>query len=198
MEVTSTQDIAMDRLKLGKNTVVLAERQNKGRGQYDRRFSSDTGGLYMSVGLSFDKGKLNFAEDLTVTLGHCVKMAIENLCNITCTIKLPNDILIEGKKVCGILTEARDGDKFIVVFGIGVNVKNDLPAELMGIATSLKNHCETPPTIERLAEEILANMAKVFDLGEMEHVIDEGDLGYFSECSGLTTLDWYREMRFRE
>lgn len=142
--VDSTQKVAK---KLGyddvpEGTVVIAEEQLNGRGRLDRSFHSPKGtGVWMSIILR-PRIPLDKAPQLTLIAAVAVVQAIEECTSIVPHIKWPNDILINGKKVIGILTELQAEPDRIhsIIVGIGINVnqqKADFPLELQEIATSL-------------------------------------------------------------
>lgn len=125
-------------------TVIIADSQTKGRGRYSRSYFSPSGGLYMSIILRPEV--LNFENPTSVTAFAAVAVceAIESISEKTPEIKWVNDILIDGKKVCGILTEAvtdfESGSLDWIVLGIGINVyikTEDFPDDLQTSATSI-------------------------------------------------------------
>ena len=116
---TSTNDIAFER---GAGHIVCAASQSEGRGRLGRAYSCEEGGLYFSVATQFPCEPAECMA-LPAVAALCVQQALGS----GAKIKWPNDIFIDGKKVCGILTESR-GDT--VVFGFGINLKNPLPADL--------------------------------------------------------------------
>lgn len=129
--------------------VAVAKCQTKGRGRNGRSYVSNDGGVYMSFLLTPD---LPFEKIPVITLlsGLCVKKAIESTADVSCGIKWPNDCLINGRKVCGILAEAtmNAGGIENIVVGIGINVNNEsFPDEIKDIATSL--YLETGKRFER-------------------------------------------------
>lgn len=125
-------------------TVILSEEQTGGRGRYGRTFSSPKGtGVYLSLLL---RPKCTAVEmtDFTAWVAVAVADAIEECCGVTPQIKWTNDLVLGGKKICGILTElGLDGDSGeldYVVVGIGVNVnqkQEDFPPEIAEMATSI-------------------------------------------------------------
>lgn len=144
-ETTSTNDIveklARDGVKEG--VVVFAESQTRGRGRLGRKWISPARkGLWFSVLLRPDL-RPQEATQLTVASATALRRAIESETGLQPEIKWPNDILIRGKKVAGILTELSaevDRVKHIIL-GIGIDVNldaNEFPAELKKTATSLK------------------------------------------------------------
>lgn len=151
-------------------TVILAEHQTAGRGRKGRAFFSPPGcGLYMSVIL---RERLTAArvELLTSAAAVAVANAIEGLVPAAVQIKWVNDLLIDGKKVCGILTEGAPnaaGEYDFAVIGIGVNISTvDFPPELDAVASSLLRACGTAPDRAALAAAILHALETV--LADME------------------------------
>ena len=125
-------------------TVIIADSQTKGRGRYSRSYFSPSGGLYMSIILRPEV--LNFENPTSVTAFAAVAVceAIESISEKTPKIKWVNDVLIDEKKVCGILTEAvtdfESGSLDWIVLGIGIIVyikTEDFPDDLQTSATSI-------------------------------------------------------------
>ena len=104
-------------------TVVLAESQSEGRGRMGRRFESPAGaGVYLSVLLRPDCPPAELVT-LTAWAAAAVCEALERCCGVYPRIKWTNDLLLNGRKLCGILTElVMDGDTPCVVLGVGLNV----------------------------------------------------------------------------
>lgn len=149
---------------------VLAEQQTGGRGRCGRTFVSPGGqGLYLSVLLRPDCA-LDEISALTAWTAVAVCEALETLCGITPGIKWPNDIILEGRKLCGILTEleveAESGRLRHVVAGIGINVSqgaDDFGPEVAPIAISLAQALEQVPRRAELAAAVLAAMDRLYD-----------------------------------
>jgi BirA family biotin operon repressor/biotin-[acetyl-CoA-carboxylase] ligase len=164
-QTTSTNDVieklARDGVKEG--VVVFAESQTKGRGRLGRKWISPARkGLWFSILLRPDLRPQETTQ-LTVASATALRRAIFSETNLQPEIKWPNDILIGGKKVAGILTElSAELDRVKhVILGIGVDVNlnaNELPPELRKSATSLK--IESGKTIDRadLAAAILREL----------------------------------------
>lgn len=155
---------------------LVAREQTAGRGRLGRTFCSPDGGLYFSVllRLPFSLAHIN---RITLAASVAVCQAIENLCGIQPGIKWVNDIFMNGKKLCGILTEAsvegESGAVDFVVLGIGLNVRlmNDLPPEIQDIAGALAQYC-TPPLRAVLVAEILKQLEKTILLLEDDHFLE--------------------------
>lgn len=169
----STNRTAKEYAVRGEECLVLAEQQNAGRGRYNRGFVSEKGGLYMSLCLKVDKERLeriakegNEDDNGTFALGErlirypveageAVAKALGTVFDEKFEIKLPNDVLLDKKKVVGILIEAIHHDEDIfLVFGIGVNLTNPLPKEL-DMAANLLDLTGKQPPMERVCAEIV-------------------------------------------
>ena len=122
--------------------VVFAEHQTTGRGQRGNRWESAAGkGLWFSI-LLRPKIDLASSPQLTAWAAEAVSGAIQNEFSLTPTIKPPNDVQIDGRKIAGVLVEMRAQEKaaHLAIAGIGVNVnqsREDFPKELQSRAISL-------------------------------------------------------------
>lgn len=168
-KVDSTQKIAHRLATDGavEGTVVVAEEQTLGRGRLDRRWHSPKyTGIWMSIILKPNL-PMHKAPQLTLVTAVAVVQAIEDITGLQPQIKWPNDILINGKKVTGILTELQaDADRInAIIIGIGINVNQkleDFPDELLEIATSLS--VESGQVISRagLMQAVFARLEKLY------------------------------------
>lgn len=174
-ETTSTNDEAKRRAAAtSERFVVIADRQTAGRGRLSRGFSSPAGaGLYMSAVV---RPSLTLADcgKITAYAGVVTARAVEKLCGEKVQIKWVNDLYMNGKKICGILTESsmslESGTPEYAVVGIGVNVLGGaLPDFLKDVATSVE--AESGKRIDRneLAALILDG------LSDMDAEIEKGD-----------------------
>jgi len=164
-ETTSTNDVieklARDGVKEG--VVVFAESQTKGRGRLGRKWMSPARkGLWFSVLLRPDLRPQETTQ-LTVASATALVRAIRSHAGLKPEIKWPNDILIRGKKVAGILTElSAEVDRIKhVILGIGVDVNlsaTEFPPELRRNATSLKIETGKPVSRPELAVAILREL----------------------------------------
>jgi BirA family biotin operon repressor/biotin-[acetyl-CoA-carboxylase] ligase len=157
----STQRLLGDEHSEG--AVAVTEEQTEGRGRLGRRWLSPPGvSLLFSILLEPPVESPRLPE-LSLVAGEACAGAIAAVAGLTPEIKLPNDILIGGRKTAGILAEAREGR---VVLGIGVNVNvpaGDLPSEVDRPATSLL--VETGHVVDRaeLLVEILDRLERGYD-----------------------------------
>ena len=137
---TNTELTELIRQGAAEGTVVLARQQTAGRGRMGRSFQSPAGlGLYGSVLL---RSSPEDAPRIPALAATAVRRAIRRSCGLSCGIKWPNDLVLSGRKVCGILAEALPGPEgsLWVVVGIGINVcqrREDFLPELRETAASL-------------------------------------------------------------
>jgi BirA family biotin operon repressor/biotin-[acetyl-CoA-carboxylase] ligase len=206
-QTTSTNDVieklARDGVKEG--VVVFAESQTKGRGRLGRKWISPAHkGLWFSILLRPDL-RPQEATQLTVASATALRRAIQNETGLSPEIKWPNDILIGGKKVAGILTELSaevDRVKHIIL-GIGLDVNLDageLPAELRKTATSLKIEAGEMVSRAELAAAILRELD--FDYaricgGKFSAVADEWESHCTTIGKNVTVLIGDRKIRGR-
>jgi len=142
---TSTNDVAMElaaRKKNPEGIVVIADTQTKGRGRFGRKWISPPGvNCYFTVILrpSVPQNDLTL---FTLMAAVATVSAIREFTGLKAEIKWPNDILLNGKKTGGILTESRSarGRIGLMAIGIGININmslNDLPEDIRSFSTSL-------------------------------------------------------------
>lgn len=165
--VDSTNTIAKDMASQGakEGKVIIASEQSKGRGRMGRTFySPQETGIYFSIIL---RPKLNLEDSLliTSTAAVIVAEAMEKIAPVEAKIKWVNDIFINKKKVCGILTEAaidlENGCLEYAVLGIGININTNIfPKEISSLAGSLfDKKPNDSPIRSLLLAEILNKMA---------------------------------------
>lgn len=121
-------------------TLVVADKQVAGRGRRGRNWDSPSGtGIFMTLMLKPEINPNN-ASMLTLVAALAVAKAIKDVTGLDARIKWPNDIVINGKKICGILTEMSAQFDYInhIVIGIGINVHNEaFPEEISAVAGSI-------------------------------------------------------------
>ena len=153
----STMDIARELARKGcpDFTVVIAETQTSGRGRMDRNWWSPQGGLYFTLVL---RPHIPPVMSPLVNFGAAFVLArtLQEFCGVDARVKWPNDVLIHGRKVSGMLSEmeaAGDQVSFVNI-GIGINMNNDLPPDLP-YATSIKNISGKPYSRKAFLAEFL-------------------------------------------
>ncbi len=182
-QTTSTNDIIerLARDKVREGAVVFAESQTKGRGRLGRSWLSPAGkGLWFSI-LLRPSLRPDETTRLTIASATALRRAIACQTGLDPKIKWPNDILIKGLKVAGILTElhAELDQVQYVILGIGVDVnldEADFPPELRGLATSLKIESGRPVSRSELAASILRELDADYERlrsGQFAAIADE-------------------------
>lgn len=156
-ELPSTNEKAKDlaRERVVPWIVISAEKQTAGYGKERVPWFSPKGGLYFSIVLP--KSKIEDLQTLTILAAFIVAKTIKNNFSLEPLIKLPNDVLINQKKVCGILTENVIGKEVkSSVIGVGLNTNIDkFPKELEDEATSLKMELGREVDNEKLLKQIV-------------------------------------------
>jgi BirA family biotin operon repressor/biotin-[acetyl-CoA-carboxylase] ligase len=148
-------------------TVVVAEAQTAGIGRHGHSWYSESGGgLYLSIIL-----RLPLAPDalpvLTMALGLATQRAVDDIAGVACDLRWPNDLLLNEKKLAGIMMQAIDlpGTKGALVAGIGLNVNQpEFPPDLRTIATSLRIETGQEHSKQALLDRIVAESLKYASL----------------------------------
>lgn len=192
-EIDSTNNYAKQLALSGgeDGTVILAEQQTAGRGRMDRAFASPKGlGIYLSVLLRPDLPPERLMP-VTALAGVAVCRAVSEVCGLELGLKWPNDPVLHGKKLCGILTElsleAETGRLQYLVLGIGLNVHQkpeEFPPELREMATSLDQALTEPVSRPRLAAALIREVDRLYQTlydGEMQEDLEE----YRRRCVNL-------------
>ena len=188
LEVTeSTNSYALDLAKRGATpgTVVIADSQTDGRGRLKRSWLSPPGmGLYFSLILQPDLAAQDLPK-ITLAAGLAICKAVAVECAVFPQIKWPNDILMAGRKLGGILTEtgtsqSPDFDqKTLVVVGVGLNLyepEDGFPAALKERATSLVRYTDKKIVPEKLLEQCISeleNVVKRLEKGDFPTILGE-------------------------
>jgi BirA family biotin operon repressor/biotin-[acetyl-CoA-carboxylase] ligase len=126
--VESTQNVARNLLlDCSKNVIVLAEMQTAGRGRHGRRWVSESRkNVYLSIGFLKVRSKISLG-DYVVHLAENIAATFNKNFAITLDVKAPNDLLLNGTKVCGMLAETFEDN---LVIGIGMNLSYDATLQL--------------------------------------------------------------------
>jgi BirA family biotin operon repressor/biotin-[acetyl-CoA-carboxylase] ligase len=166
-ETGSTNDVVhrLAQASEPEGTVVFAESQSAGRGQFGREWDSRAGlGLWFSI-LLRPQWPAHQITQITPMVAVSVADTVIASAGIAVVIKPPNDIYFEGRKLGGILTEARTGSNPYAVVGIGINVNHsaaDFPDSLAARATSLAQIVGWAIDREVLAAQLLSNLGSIY------------------------------------
>ncbi|MBU0683900.1 MAG: biotin--[acetyl-CoA-carboxylase] ligase [Candidatus Omnitrophica bacterium] len=184
--VSSTNDTAYELAEKGEpeGTIVIAEGQTCGKGRMGRKWLSPKGkGIYLSIILRPDM-EIDRIPSITLVMALSVQRTIKKMCDINAGIKWPNDILINGRKVCGILTEMKaqpDVADFLIV-GIGMNInaeKKQIPPEAVSLKMEIGREINRTSFLRCLLEEIEKDYKKIKR---------EGFPSLRDECRKLSTV----------
>ena len=152
-------------------TVLIAGRQTGGRGRLGRSFASPEGGLYLSV-LFRPACSLEQAASLSALAALAVCRAVRDAAGVAPGIKWPNDVVLNGKKLCGILAESvlgSDGARLIVGIGVNGNLRlEDFPEDLRQTACSLLSETGKPVDLRALEERLIREMDALYAAWEAD------------------------------
>lgn len=177
----------------GQGALVVADMQTAGRGRRGRTWSSPAGTnvyftLILKPELTPDKASM-----LTPVMGLAVAEGIRRTCGLEAQIKWPNDIVMNGKKVCGMLAEMSLEQDFIhyIVIGVGINVGlQEFPEEIADTATCLQKECGKK--VPRA--ELIANIMKAFE-EYYEAFTKQGELSGLMEQYNRLLVNNSREVK---
>lgn len=187
-------------------TVIIANEQTAGRGRKGRSFFSPKNtGIYMSIILNPESLLLESSLKITIATAVAISNAIDELCNKNTQIKWVNDIFLNNKKICGVLTEAitdfETGSIENIVVGIGINFNTlNFPEDLSHIAGSIFSEDITPINRNQLISKIINNLMKIIENLDDSEIIKiyknksfliEKDIIYYKKNSALqgTVID---------
>ena len=174
-------------------TLVVADMQTAGRGRRGRSWSSPPGtNIYYTLILK-PKIEPDKASMLTPVMGLAVAEGIRRTCGLDAMIKWPNDIVIGGKKVCGMLAEMSVEQDFIhyVVIGVGINVgQQDFPEEIAATATSLTRECGTKVPRGELIVMVMKAFEEYYDI-----FLKSGNLSGLTGTYNSLLVNYGRQVR---
>ncbi|MDQ6953644.1 MAG: biotin--[acetyl-CoA-carboxylase] ligase [Mariprofundaceae bacterium] len=167
--IDSTNQEAMRQLEGGvqSGTVIVAEQQSAGRGRLGRVWHTVEDALAMSIIFRPDLPPEKISQ-LSLVTAVALQQTLANYC-ADIRIKWPNDLLIHGAKVSGILTEMRTQQKHVdgVVIGLGVNLKQPQkgwPSDIQQQVTDIQSHCMQPISRTTCAMQILTSLDHWYDI----------------------------------
>lgn len=162
-ETDSTQDAAR-RLKAGAGDVIVAGRQTAGRGRMSRRWA-DTANQGVAITVVLPRASQETAGTLAIAAAVAAAQTAERILGRGVGIKWPNDVVVEGRKLAGVLIEQADERALV---GVGMNVLQEgWPDDLAARAVSLKQLGATVSRIKVLCE-LLERMNQAFEMAERE------------------------------
>ena len=122
--VNSTNDIAIRLIRNTNNKfgIIIADKQKKGRGQHGKKWISNKGNLFVSIFFSLEKINMSL-QQLTKVNCFLIKKILSRYCKKKIFIKSPNDLLVNKKKICGILQETlKKANTTYFILGVGINL----------------------------------------------------------------------------
>lgn len=171
-ECDSTNEY-LKRLNGEEDTIVTALRQTAGKGTKGRSFSSADGGLYLSVMRFYEN--FSAANAFEIMINSCVAVCktVEGF-GIKPVIRWANDVLVNGRKICGTLIENTFAGANIrrSIVGMGINVNNELPPELRQIAVSMREILGNRLSLQTVKKALIANLQKSFTINDYKKYID--------------------------
>lgn len=190
---TNTEAARQASLGAREGLCVVAREQTAGRGRRERAWDSPKdSGLYFSVVL---RPRTDAREWPLITLAAAVaaRDALEEACALPSDIKWPNDLLAQGRKLCGILAEtAESAAGRAVVLGIGINLTNRaFPPEILAAATSVEEQTGRAPDAEQLLHALTRQLARRYE----ELHDDEGARAILREWEARSSYAHDRRVR---
>lgn len=171
-EVDSTNEYCK-RLPDKQNVIVTAKRQTAGKGTKGRSFSSEDGGLYISVMRTYENFPAERAFEILINSCVAVCKTLEYF-GIYPQIRWANDVLVNGKKICGTLIENTfSGGKIVrSIVGMGINVNNNLPEDLKVIATTMRALKNKLFNVSEVFAVLAENLQKQFSINDYKNYTD--------------------------
>ena len=172
--VTSTNDVAINLIKEKQREFgcVYANTQTKGRGTHGRVWFSDRGNLFASIFFPLKNSYPPFNE-FSIINPVIISGVIKHFCNReNINLKFPNDVLVNGKKICGILQElVTSNNKKFLIIGIGINVVSSPDINSKYQATNISLQTKKIPKIKEIIDLIISSYEKFFvDLNSYDYL----------------------------
>ena len=163
--VTSTNDVAINLIKEDKKEFgcVYALAQTKGRGRHGRKWISEKGNFFGTIFFPLKNNYPSFSEFSTIN-SIIISDVIKYFCkNENIKLKFPNDVLVEGKKICGILQEVIiSNKKNFLIIGIGINIVSNPKIEDKYQTTNILLESKKKPKIEEVIDQIIFSYERFF------------------------------------
>ncbi|MFW9848478.1 MAG: biotin--[acetyl-CoA-carboxylase] ligase [Candidatus Thorarchaeota archaeon] len=163
-DIDSTNSYAKRLLRNGltSEAIIIAERQNQGKGRANRIWYSPLGGLYMTLVLRREC-QPHRCSLFSFVLALSISQVLEKQASLQIDLKWPNDILVSGKKIGGILSEleVNESEAPVILLGVGINLNvkvSDFPSELFKSATSVLSETGNSIHIESVIAQIVNSM----------------------------------------
>ena len=167
--VNSTNDIAIRLIKKTNNKfgMIIADKQKKGRGQRGNKWISYKGNLFVSIFFSLEKINMSLKQ-LTKTNCFLIKKTLSQFCKKKIYIKPPNDLIINKKKICGILQETlKKANSTYFIVGVGINliksphIENYPTTSILELTESKVNKKKIILELKNIYEEFIDKVSKL-------------------------------------
>ena len=163
--VTSTNDVALNLIQKEKKIIgcVYADMQTKGRGTYGRKWVSDKGNLFGSIFFPLKNNYPSFSE-FSMINPVIISEVIKKFCRKKkISFKWPNDVFVDGRKICGILQELiTSNDKKFLIIGIGINIVSNPNINTNYEATNIFLETKKKPTTEEIINLLITSYENFF------------------------------------
>lgn len=171
-EVGSTNEYCKA-IDSGEDLCVFAKRQTAGKGTKGRSFISLDGGIYVSIMRHYDNFSAENAFKIMVNGSVAVCKTLESF-GISPVIRWANDVLVDGKKICGTLIENTFSNGKIIrsIVGIGINVNNEISSEIKQIATSVKKILGKSLNLQEVKTTFVSNLNCDFSIEDYKRYIN--------------------------
>ena len=166
-EVDSTNEYAKHLIGMGaeEGLAIVSETQTKGKGRLDRLWESPKGGLWLSIILEPEEPISGDKLGILPLMAGCAAAGAIQCTGLNARVKWPNDVIIHGKKACGILSESitHDGRRYVII-GIGINVNNKVREgyEFSDVSTSIIEEIGQSMDIELVERALLSEMNRLY------------------------------------
>lgn len=171
-ETDSTNEYCK-RLDTDCDTLVTADRQSAGKGTKGRSFVSSEGGVYISAMRFYED--FSAADAFKIMINSCAAVCetVEKF-GLNPIIRWSNDVLVNGKKICGTLIEntVRGGRIIKSIVGIGINVNNALPSELKDVATTMQAELGKSISVSSVKKMLISKLQKTYDIDVYKRYIN--------------------------
>ncbi len=171
-ETDSTNEYCK-RLDADCDTLVTADRQSAGKGTKGRSFVSSEGGVYISLMRFYNDFPASAAFKIMINSCAAVCETVEKF-GLNPVIRWSNDVLVNGKKICGTLIEniVRGGRIIKSIVGIGINVNNTLPPELKHVATTMQAELGKSISVSSVKKTLISKLQKTYDIAVYKRYIN--------------------------
>lgn len=188
LEETDSTNEYCKRLGVKEDVIVIAGRQVSGKGTKGRSFSSEEGGLYLSIMRNYKN--FDYSQTYKIMINACVAVCktLEHF-GIKPTVKWANDVLVNGRKISGTLIEnsLNSGSGLTSIVGIGINVNNALPEELSKIATTMQREKGKAFSLKTVRSELIKNLRNEYTVGDYKAYIDWFGQEVYLDRGGVKT-----------